>query len=58
MALTNKNLIGLKVKEYKRLSRTNRGACACPEDVSMYNEEDSVEQGNAKVTSGQCVETG
>ncbi len=24
----------------------------------MYNEEDSVEQGNAKVTSGQCVETG
>ncbi len=57
VALTYRKLIGLKVKEYKRLSRTDRGVCECPEDVSVNNEEDSVEQGNAKVTSGQCVET-
>lgn len=57
VALTNGNLIGLKVKEYKMLSRTDRGVCACPEDVSVNNEGDSVEQGNVKVTSGQCVET-
>lgn len=56
MAVTNRKLTGLNVKEYKRPSRSDRGVCEYPEDVSVNNEEDSMELGDAKVTSGLCVE--